>query len=173
VLVTWSLATGYFPGVLPGLGPQAAWWLGAAGALGLFVSILLHEFSHAIVARQFDMPIRGITLFIFGGVAEMEDEPPSAQAEFFMAIAGPIMSYVLAALFFVVASEPSPGAELPGALFGYLALINAGARHLQSGAGVSAGRRAHLPRRGLVVDGRLCARHAHRCEPRSRSSARC
>ena len=123
LLVTWSLATGYFPNVVDGLDPASAWWLGVAGALGLFASIILHELSHAWVARQFDLPIRGITLFIFGGVAEMEDEPPSAQAEFFMAIAGPIMSYVLAALFFVVA-RIAPGAELP-ALFGYLALINA------------------------------------------------
>ncbi|MGP1358845.1 site-2 protease family protein [Roseicyclus sp.] len=122
VLVTWSLATGYFPGVLPGLGPQAAWWLGAAGALGLFVSILLHEFSHAIVARRFDIPIRNITLFIFGGVAEMEDEPPDARSEFFMAAAGPVMSFALAALFWGVASLAPSG--LAGALFGYLALIN-------------------------------------------------
>jgi Zn-dependent protease len=122
VLVTWSLATGYFPGVLPGIDAQAAWWLGAAGALGLFASILLHEFAHAIVARRFDIRIRGITLFIFGGVAEMEDEPPDARSEFFMAAAGPVMSFALAALFWVVAGL-FPGG-LAGALFGYLALIN-------------------------------------------------
>jgi len=122
VLITWSLAVSYFPHVIDGLTPVAAWWLGVAGALGLFVSIILHEFSHAWIARQFDLPIRGITLFIFGGVAEMEEEPPNARAEFFMAIAGPIMSYVLAAMFYGL-SVLAPGAML-AALFGYLALIN-------------------------------------------------
>lgn len=122
VLITWSLATDYFPHVIAGLDPVAAWWLGAAGALGLFASIILHESSHSWIARQFDLPISGITLFIFGGVAEMEDEPPSARAEFFMAIAGPIMSYVLAALFYGL-SGFAPGTLLP-ALLGYLALIN-------------------------------------------------
>lgn len=122
VLITWSLATGYFPVAIEGIDPVAAWWLGAAGALGLFVSIILHEFAHSWVARQFDIRIRGITLFIFGGVAEMENEPPSARSEFFMAIAGPIMSYALAALFLVL-SWLVPGA-MATALFGYLALIN-------------------------------------------------
>lgn len=123
VLITWSLATGYFPQAIEGLSPAAAWWLGAAGAMGLFASIILHELSHSYVARQFGIPIRGITLFIFGGVAEMEDEPPSARSEFFMAIAGPIMSYVLAGVFYGVAAL-MPTAMLRE-LFSYLALINA------------------------------------------------
>lgn len=122
VLITWSLATGYFPQVLDGVSPLAAWWLGAAGALGLFASIILHEFAHSWIARQFDMPIRGITLFIFGGVAEMEDEPPSARAEFFMAIAGPLMSYAMAVLFYGL-SGLLPG-EMLVALLTYLAAIN-------------------------------------------------
>ncbi|MDQ2088767.1 site-2 protease family protein [Marimonas arenosa] len=124
VLVTWSLATGYFPQAVPGVDPAAAWWLGAVGALGLFASIILHELSHSYVARQFGIPIHGITLFIFGGVAEMEDEPPSARSEFYMAIAGPIMSYVLAGLFYLLAVLLA-SQHLMSALFGYLALINA------------------------------------------------
>ncbi|MBR9650512.1 site-2 protease family protein [Thalassovita aquimarina] len=122
VLITWSLATGYFPRIIDGVSPVAAWWLGAAGAVGLFASIILHEFAHSWIARQFDMPIRGITLFIFGGVAEMEDEPPSARAEFFMAIAGPLMSYALALLFYGL-SGLLP-VEMLAALLTYLATIN-------------------------------------------------
>ena len=122
VLVTWSLATGYFPEVVEGIRPKAAWWLGVIGALGLFASIILHELAHSVVARRFDIPIRGITLFIFGGVAEMEREPPSAKSEFYMAIVGPIMSHVLAALFYLFAGAV-PG-ELGKALFVYLAVIN-------------------------------------------------
>jgi Zn-dependent protease len=71
--------------------------MGIAGALGLFGSIILHELSHSMVARRYGMPMKGITLFIFGGVAEMEDEPPHARAEFLVAIAGPIASILIAA----------------------------------------------------------------------------
>jgi Zn-dependent protease/sulfur carrier protein ThiS len=99
VLITWSLARGMFPGYFPGLTPTTYWTMGAVGALGLFVSIILHELGHSVVARAYGIPIRGITLFLFGGVAEMEEEPRSARSEFFMAIAGPIVSLALAALF--------------------------------------------------------------------------
>ncbi len=127
ILIVWSLAGGYFPSVIEGIDTGTAVVLGIAGALGLFVSIILHEFSHAIVARRYDIPIKGITLFIFGGVAEMEDEPPSAKSEFLMAIAGPIMSFVLALLFQSIAMAlPGAADESPlVALFAYLALINA------------------------------------------------
>jgi len=126
-LIVWSLASGYFPSVIAGLSPGTALALGVAGALGLFISIVLHEFSHAIVARRYDIPIKGITLFIFGGVAEMEDEPPSARSELLMAIAGPIMSLFLAVLFQGIATAlPGAAGEAPAkALFVYLALINA------------------------------------------------
>jgi Zn-dependent protease/CBS domain-containing protein len=127
VLVTWSLATGYFPTVSAGLGPGVYWTMGAAGALGLFGSIVLHELGHAVVARRFDLPIREIVLFIFGGVARMEREPPTPRAEFFTAIGGPIVSVLLAGGFFVaflLARGVAVGPEI-AAVLGYLALINA------------------------------------------------
>lgn len=96
ILVTASLAQGLFPMLYEGLTLQTYWLMGVAGTLGLFFSIVFHELSHSLVARQFGFPIKGITLFIFGGVAEMDEEPPSAKAEFFMAIVGPISSFVLA-----------------------------------------------------------------------------
>jgi Zn-dependent protease/CBS domain-containing protein len=95
LLVTWTLAVGYFPAALPGFAPATYWMMGVAGALGLFGSIVLHEFSHAVVARRYDLPMKGITLFIFGGVAEMSAEPPSPRAEFMMAAAGPLASVVI------------------------------------------------------------------------------
>ena len=85
VLVTWSLAKGLFPYLYRGLAPEVYWEMGAAGALGLFASIVFHEFCHSLVARRFGMAMKGITLFIFGGVAEMGEEPPTAKAEFLMA----------------------------------------------------------------------------------------
>ncbi|GAB4287161.1 MAG: site-2 protease family protein [Roseovarius sp.] len=127
VLIVWSLAGGYFPARIPDLAPGTALALGIAGALGLFVSIILHEFSHAIVARRFDIPIRGITLFIFGGVAEMENEPPSARAELLMALAGPVASLLLALIFQSLAMLlPATTEAAPLAvLVSYLAMINA------------------------------------------------
>jgi Zn-dependent protease/CBS domain-containing protein len=99
VLVSWSLATGWFGQDLPDARPGLRWALGVGAAIAFFVCILLHEMGHALVARRVGIPIRGITLFLFGGVAEMEGEPPSAGSEFLMAIAGPLVSLALAALF--------------------------------------------------------------------------
>lgn len=100
ILVTASLAQGLFPVLYEGLTVETYWLMGIAGTLGLFFSIVFHELSHSLVARQFGFPIKGITLFIFGGVAEMDEEPPSAKSEFYMAIMGPIASFVLAFAFY-------------------------------------------------------------------------
>lgn len=97
ILITWSLATGLFPAWYKGLQAETYWLMGASGALGLFASIVLHELGHSVAARRFGIQMRGITLFIFGGVAEMTREPPSARAEFVVAIAGPIVSVGLSA----------------------------------------------------------------------------
>ena len=99
LLISWSLGAGVFPVDYPGLSKQVYAWMGIASAVGVFFSIVLHEFSHSLVARHFGMPIKGITLFIFGGVAEMEKEPPSPKSEFLMAIAGPLASFLLAFIF--------------------------------------------------------------------------
>lgn len=101
-LVTWTLAAGLFPYLYPHLPSQTYWLMGGAGALGLFLSIIFHEFCHSLVARKFGMNMKGITLFIFGGVAEMGDEPPTARAEFTMAIAGPLSSFFLGAGFYLI-----------------------------------------------------------------------
>jgi Zn-dependent protease/CBS domain-containing protein len=100
VLVTWSLAVGLFPFYFEGLTTEQYWLMGIAGAVGLFLSIVFHEMSHSLVARRYGIHMKGITLFIFGGVAEMDEEPPSARAEFSMAVAGPISSVVIAGIFY-------------------------------------------------------------------------
>ena len=101
-LVTWSLAEQYFPDAYPQLDRPTAWGMGVVGALLFFLSLIFHELSHALMARRYGLPIRGITLFIFGGVAEMTEEPPTAQAEFMVAIAGPIMTVLITVAAFVV-----------------------------------------------------------------------
>lgn len=100
LLISWTLSKGLFPFYYADLSGSTYWLMGVASALGLFLSIVLHEFSHSLVARQFGVPMHGITLFIFGGVAEMRDEPPSAKAEFFMAIAGPLSSIAIGAVIY-------------------------------------------------------------------------
>jgi Zn-dependent protease/CBS domain-containing protein len=98
-LITWSLAVGVFPYYYKGLSQQAYWWMGVCGALGLFGSIVFHELCHSLVARRYGLLIKGITLFIFGGVAEMEDEPQNPKTEFLMAAAGPASSVLLSLIF--------------------------------------------------------------------------
>jgi len=102
LLISWSLGAGVFPEEYPDLPQRVYAWMGIACAIGVFFSIVFHEFAHSFVARQFGLPIKGITLFIFGGVAEMEKEPPSPRSEFLMAAAGPLASFLIAFLFFEI-----------------------------------------------------------------------
>ncbi len=125
-LITWSLAVGVFPNYFPHLDQFTYWWMGVAGALGLFASIVVHELSHSLVARRSGLPMKGITLFIFGGVAEMSEEPPNAKAEFTMAIAGPLASIVIGvAMLGVFAWGRSAAWPAPAlGIVGYLGWIN-------------------------------------------------
>lgn len=122
LLISWSLGAGWFPARYPELSNHAYAWMGIAVAVGVFFSIVFHEFSHSVVARYYGMPIRGITLFIFGGVAEMESEPPNPKAEFLMAIAGPISSFLLAALLWA-ATSLAEGAAWPQPVAGVLSTL--------------------------------------------------
>ncbi len=126
VLVVWSLARFYFPAVLPDHSEATYLFMGIAGLIGLGFSIVVHELAHSLVARRFDMPIRGITLFVFGGVAEMEDEPTSAKGELLMALAGPAMSLFVSIVFSVLAGLAAgpEGAGPAAAVAAYLAWIN-------------------------------------------------
>jgi Zn-dependent protease/predicted transcriptional regulator len=119
ILLAWSLAEGLFPFYYRGHSTATYWWMGAAGAAGLFLSIVFHEFWHSVIARHFGLPMKGITLFIFGGVAEMGDEPPDAKTELLMAIAGPISSAVLGGLF-LMAYWGGSAANWPQPVWGVL-----------------------------------------------------
>ncbi len=124
-LIAWTLASGVFPSYYKGLSTSTYWWMGIAGAAGMFVSIVFHEFWHSLVARRYGLPISGITLFIFGGVSEMTEEPESPTVEFFMALAGPASSFLLAAIFYAVSRAMAAGTPLAvHAVFAYLAYIN-------------------------------------------------
>ncbi len=125
VLVTWSLAVGLFPGYSPGLPAATYWIMGAVGALGLFVAIIFHELSHSLVARRYGLAMRGITLFVFGGIAHMEEEPDSPRTEFLMAIAGPLASILFGAVAWgILAAGRGRWAAPVAGVLGYLWTVN-------------------------------------------------
>lgn len=121
-LITWSLSTFYFPKVAPEL-PRLSYWAGSIlASFLLFTSVALHEISHSLVAKRYRLTILSITLFIFGGVASMKGEPPHPKAEFRIAIAGPLSSFVLAAVFYILYVLSS--GQITKALFVYLFRLN-------------------------------------------------
>ena len=139
VFITWSLASGYFRFVAPRQGLGTPLLLGATSALLLFASVLVHEFSHSLVARARGLRVRDITLFIFGGVSNIGGEARTARDEFLIAFVGPLTSFVLAGVFWLAALPLGTTAgfgllfgsargvgtlSAPGAVLSYLAVIN-------------------------------------------------
>ena len=122
-LLTWMLATSYYPDEFKNWSTSLYWLTGAATAIMLFVSVLLHELGHSVIALRYKIPVRSITLLLFGGVAQIEKEPPSPKVEFLVAIGGPLVSLALAAFFYAVQPVVSGVAPLLG-LTKYLAYIN-------------------------------------------------
>jgi Zn-dependent protease len=112
--VAGSLSFGYFPLFRRAVSPSSYLLLGVITALLFCLSLLIHELAHAVVARREQIPVRGITLFAFGGVAELTESPRTSGAEFRMAIVGPLASLGLAWLFSALAgASTSPYLALP------------------------------------------------------------
>jgi Zn-dependent protease len=130
LLVTFSLADQVFPFSYPTWSQQKTIIVAAITALLFFGSVVVHEFAHALVARRFKMSVSSITLFLLGGVASLTREPPSAKAEFSMAIAGPATSLVIGgvalALSQVVTDSlaSAPSLQPVEAVTGYLGYVN-------------------------------------------------
>ncbi len=103
-LTTYMLATSFFPQNYPDWAPAAWWLLGALISVLLFASVLLHELSHSLVSIHLGLPVKKITLFIFGGVAQIESEPDDPDKELKIALAGPGMSILLSTLFLAAAN---------------------------------------------------------------------
>jgi Zn-dependent protease/predicted transcriptional regulator len=126
MLIMWSLAVNYFPSAIPGLANDTYWHLGIAGLLGLCFSVIMHEIGHALVAKYFRMKIGDITLWIFGGIADLQEERNVPKHELLMALAGPAMSVALAGMFYVC-FVLTGGNEIQTpltALMAYLVLLN-------------------------------------------------
>jgi Zn-dependent protease len=121
-LISYSLAT-QFTAQHPAWRPAQHWTLGILASLLFFVSVLVHELGHSIVALRCRLPVNSITLFVFGGLSEIGREPANAKQEFTIAAAGPLTSFLLAGLFFA-ASRLTATSEMGSALFGWLAEMN-------------------------------------------------
>ncbi len=153
VLLSWMLARSYYPAEMKGGSLAQYWVMGVVTATLLFVSVLLHELGHSLVARRYKVGVRSITLFIFGGVSDIKTEPPSAGAEFWIALAGPLTSFVLAGLFALL--QPAVGAVAPlAAVAKYLAFINGmlGVFNLVPGFPLDGGRVFRAIVRGVTHD---------------------
>lgn len=124
-LVAYSLAEGYFPDAYPDWSTLTYWVTGVIAAVLLFVSVLLHELAHSLVAKARGMSVRSITLFLFGGVSNLQEEPERAKTEFAMAIVGPLTSLVIAGVCWGVWLGIRSTETAAAATIEYLAVINA------------------------------------------------
>jgi Zn-dependent protease/CBS domain-containing protein len=101
-LITWSLAVNYYPLQFSNWTSAEYWIVGAITAIMLFVSVLLHEIGHSLVATHYQIKVSSITLMVFGGVSQITKEPNSAIQEFWISVVGPLVSFVLAGIFFLL-----------------------------------------------------------------------
>ncbi len=106
-LITWNLASA-FNDVHQGWSPLAIWGIALVAALLFFVSVLAHEFAHSLVARARGIPVRSITLFLFGGVSNIERDPDSPKSEFLITIVGPLTSFLIGGVLLALAAFTSP-----------------------------------------------------------------
>ncbi|MDP7286290.1 MAG: site-2 protease family protein, partial [Dehalococcoidales bacterium] len=123
-LITVSLAWQYFPFIYPGWGSGTYWAVGIVASLLFFTSVVAHELAHSLVGRANGIPVKSITLFIFGGVAHMTREAARYGAEFRMAVAGPVASLLIGGLFFLLHLLLGDMSELIAAMAFWLATIN-------------------------------------------------
>lgn len=126
ILFSWAFAANMFPLSYPGWATSTYWIVGILAALLLFVSVVIHELAHSLVAKARGLGVKSITLFIFGGVSNIETEPEKPAVEFAMSVVGPLSSLVLAGVFWGLSQVLGQKNSPPVAMATYLAQINAG-----------------------------------------------
>jgi Zn-dependent protease/CBS domain-containing protein len=122
-LIAWTLASQVLPATARGQGQTVYWVTGVVGALLFYACLLAHELSHSLVARRYGVKVSGITLWLFGGVSNLEGEPTSARSEGLIAGVGPLTSLIIGAIAFVLALATQGNAILT-ALLGWLTFVN-------------------------------------------------
>ena len=124
VLLTWSLATGWFPALYKGWSPGTYWVVSLLAVLLLFASVLLHELALSLVARRRGLSVKNITLYIFGGVSTIEQEPKSPGVEFQMSFVGPLTSLLIGGVSYLLFLAFRVGPSELEAILGTLAVLN-------------------------------------------------
>jgi Zn-dependent protease/CBS domain-containing protein len=125
LLLLWSLSSGYLPSIQPEQSTLYYWVAGGIAVLLFFASILLHELAHSLVARAYGLEVPAITLFVFGGVSELKDEPTKPTHELLIAVVGPLTSFLLAGVFWALHRAFGEGSgSLVAVIAGYLAWVN-------------------------------------------------
>jgi len=122
-LIAWTLAVDVLPGTAPGYEAITYWVAAMFGALLFYASLLAHELSHALVARRHGVKVAGITLWLFGGVAQLEGEPQTPRAEALIAGVGPLTSFVVAVVAWALMAVTT-ASDLVSALFAWLLFVN-------------------------------------------------
>jgi len=142
VLLTWSLASGWYAQLFPGWATTTYWIVAFISALLLFGCVLVHELAHALVAQASGLTVRNITLYVFGGVAHIEEDMQRPGVEFRVAIAGPIASFLLAVVAFLLVLPLRGSGASAEAVLDYLAVANflLGAFNLLPGFPLDGGR---------------------------------
>ncbi len=142
LLFAWTLADGFYPSYYESWSAGVYWGLGVLSSLLLFTSVLTHELAHSIVALRLGLRVKGITLFIFGGVSNMQGEAKRARDEFYVAVVGPATSLILAGIFWLIYLFAFKEASPLAALVFYLAFVNSllGAFNLLPGFPLDGGR---------------------------------
>src|SRR5205814_5996283 len=123
-LLTWSLASSYYPDNYPGWGSYAYWTIAVLSAGAFFLSILIHELSHSFVALSKGIPVQGITLFIFGGVSELAGESEKPVDELQISVVGPLTSLIIGGGFWVLGTYVFPDNSPVGSIVDYLTYVN-------------------------------------------------
>ncbi len=123
-LITWALAFSYFPDEFKGWAKLQYWSVAVVTSLLFFLCVLLHELGHSLVAVKLKLPVKNITMFIFGGVSEITAEPTNAWSEFIISLTGPLTSLGLAGIFYMLEQWSKSVIPIYASLK-YLALINA------------------------------------------------
>jgi Zn-dependent protease/CBS domain-containing protein len=122
-LIAWTLASQVLPATARGQGQTVYWVTGVVGALLFYACLLAHELSHSLLARRYGVKVSGITLWLFGGVSNLEGEPTSAGSEGLIAGVGPLTSLIIGGIAFALALATQGNAILT-ALLGWLTFVN-------------------------------------------------
>jgi Zn-dependent protease len=124
ILIAFLLSRNYFPILIPGASPYDLYLAGVSGAFAIIISILIHEGGHALSATILHIPIKSIHINLFGGMAELKHRPLFPLQEFYVALAGPLTSFLVGLIFYLLVSAFEQPIGLAYAIIEFVAILN-------------------------------------------------